>query len=72
MTIMAACSHKHSNGLVENSVFGNSYFGPIELSSYPSFMHDGFGPNNIIINGNKIIGAGYGSTDTSWTGTFEE
>lgn len=60
-----------SNGLIEDSVFGNSYFGPIELTSSPSFMHDGFGPQNIIIRNNRIVGAVYGSTDTDWTGRFE-
>jgi hypothetical protein len=56
-----------NNALLQNNVFGNSYYGPIELSmnqlnpgaSYP----DGPGASNVIITGNKIIGAVSGATD---------
>jgi hypothetical protein len=56
------------NGLIENNVFGNNYYGPLVLFSDPSWLKEGPGPSNVIVRGNKIIGSGYGLTDLSWLG----
>jgi Bacterial Ig domain len=74
--IRNTCSHDNHgrifaqavNGLIENNVFGNSYYGPIELNTFPTLLSDGPGPGNIIVRNNKIIGCGYGSTDRDWLG----
>lgn len=74
--IRNTCSHDNHgrifaqaiNGLIENNVFGNSYYGPIELNTFPTLHSDGPGPGNIIVRNNKIVGSGYGSTDRDWMG----
>ena len=66
---------KNGNGLITNNVFGNSYYGPIELSvdpTAPGFaLMEGPGPSNIIISNNKIVGSNSGTTDlaTIWAPT---
>jgi hypothetical protein len=77
-----SCSHDthgrlsflNSNGLVENNVLSNGYFGPLVAGinfaqpGLPTNFGDGPGARNIIFRGNKVIGAGYGTTDfkTIW------
>lgn len=57
------------NGLVENNVMGNGYFGPLSSQNYfsqPGLVKsfgDGPGGQNIIFRNNKVIGAAYGQTD---------
>jgi hypothetical protein len=74
--IRNTCSHDNHgrifaqaiNGLIENNVFGNSYFGPIELNTFPTLHSDGPAPGNIIVRNNKIVGSSYGTTDRDWMG----
>lgn len=80
------CSHDthgrlaflNSNGLVENNVLANGYFGPLVAAinqsipdvappppgqlPFTTFI-DGPGAQNMIFRNNKIIGANYGMTD---------
>lgn len=76
--IRNTCSHDNHgrlgflnwNGLVENNVLGNSYYGPLVgtiNSALPGFQSafgdDGPGAQNIIFRNNKVIGANYGQAD---------
>ena len=83
LVIRNTCSHDtHGrmlalswNGLVENNVLANGYFGPIVASNnvalpgLPTSFGDGPGAQNIIYRNNKVIGANYGQTDlkTIWS-----
>jgi hypothetical protein len=68
--IQNICSHddhgrilaEGGNGLIENSVFANSYFGPIDIYTMPTMAADASVPGNIIVRDNKIIGTGYGGS----------
>lgn len=86
VVVRNVCSHDNhghigflqSNGLVENSVLANSYFGSvlygINVNAIPGGLaigNDGPGATNHIWRNNKIIGVGYGRTDlqTIWAPT---
>ncbi len=65
------------NGLLENNVLANGYFGPMIAQinfaqpGLPTSFGDGPGAQNVIFRNNKVIGANYGETDlkTIWSPT---
>lgn len=81
--ITNVCSHDNhgrigflnSNGVLQNSVLANGYFGPVfsvNNNTQPgvsSTVNDGPGGTNIIWRNNKVIGTNYGDTDlqTIWS-----
>lgn len=86
VVVRNSCSHDNHgrlvflnyNGLVENNVLANSFYGPLEgfnLIAAPvgfsTTFGDGPGPSNHIWRNNKIIGTNYGNTDlkTIWAPT---
>jgi hypothetical protein len=81
------CSHDNhgrvgfinTNGVLQNSVLANGYFGPIFAANntlqpgLSTTVTDGTGGANIIWRNNKVIGTGYGNTDlqTIWLPTVK-
>jgi hypothetical protein len=62
------------NGLIEHNTFGNTFFGPIAMTFFPSYAAEGPGAGNIIVRNNSFSNSNYGQTDTNWLGvpTFGE
>jgi hypothetical protein len=60
----------NENVLIENNVFGNNYYGPIEMSwsfNTPSLETlAGSGSSNIIVRNNSIVGVGGGDFSHVW------
>lgn len=57
------------NGLIQNNVFANEYYSPLVLPVYLLAQNDGPVAANVLADSNKVIGSGYGTTDTTWLGT---